>query len=68
MEKEKRDLVPQPLLRPWRLCSRVVPLCTKERGNTATVVFVLCPSHARLLARNGLVSEVEFLGLITQKW
>ena len=28
-------------------------------------VLVLCPAHAHLPARNGLVNEVEFLGLIT---
>ena len=43
MEKEKRtSLVPLPLLHPWRLCSRVVPLCTKERGNAATVLCLPC--------------------------
>ena len=33
----------------------------KERGE-----LVSCPPRARLLARNGLVKEVEFLGLIPQ--
>ena len=28
--------------------------------------LVSCPARARLPARNGLVNEVEFLGLITQ--
>ena len=28
--------------------------------------LVLCPAHARLPVRNGLVNEVKFLGLITQ--
>ena len=37
MEK-KMSLVLLPLLHPWRLCSRVVRLCTKERGNAATVL------------------------------
>ena len=31
-----------------------------------TVKLVSCPARARLPARNGLVNEVEFLGLITQ--
>ena len=30
------------------------------------LAVVSCPAHARLLARNSLVNEVEFLGLITQ--
>ena len=30
--------------------------------------LVSCPARTRLPARNGLVNEVEFLGLITQKW
>ena len=30
------------------------------------VKLVPCPARAHLLARNGLVNEVEFLGLITQ--
>ena len=29
--------------------------------------IVSCPAHMHLPARNGLVNEVEFLGLITQK-
>ena len=29
--------------------------------------FFSCPARAHLLARNGLVNEVEFLGLITEK-
>ena len=32
----------------------------------AEPALVLYPAHARLPARNGLVNEVEFLGLITQ--
>ena len=28
--------------------------------------LVSCPAHAHLPARNSLVNEVEFLGLITQ--
>ena len=28
--------------------------------------LVSCPARARLPARNGLVNEVKFLGLITQ--
>ena len=31
-------------------------------------IIVSCPAHAGLLVRNGLVNEVEFLGLIPQKW
>ena len=31
-------------------------------------IVVACPAQACLLARNGLVNQVEFLGLITQKW
>ena len=42
-----------------------VPL-TRVAYVTACGIVVLCPAHARLLARNGLVNEVEFLGLITQ--
>ena len=30
--------------------------------------LVSCPARARLPVRNGLVNEVEFLGLITQTW
>ena len=30
--------------------------------------LVPCPACTHLPARNGLVNEVEFLGLITQKW
>ena len=41
MEKTM-SLVPLPLLHPWRLCSRVAPLCTKERGNAATVLCLSC--------------------------
>ena len=52
MEKEKKtSLVPLPLLHPWRLCSRVAPLCTKERGNAATVLclpYVVSLLGARL--------------------
>ena len=29
---------------------------------------VSCPAHAHLPARNGLVIEVDYLGLIPQKW
>ena len=29
---------------------------------------VSCPARVRLPAGNGLVNEVEFLGLIPQKW
>ena len=35
-------------------------------GDEARVKVVSCPARARLPARNGLVNEVEFLGLITQ--
>ena len=31
------------------------------------VCLVLCPAHVCLLARNDLVNEVKFLGLIPQK-
>ena len=31
-------------------------------------VLVSCPAHTHLPERNGLVNEVEFLGLITQIW
>ena len=33
---------------------------------TSRVCLVLCPARMRLPVRNGLVNEVEFLGLITQ--
>ena len=49
--------------------------CILKGGDVAlynayiTVVhLVSCPARTRLLARNGLVNEVEFLGLIPQKW
>ena len=32
------------------------------------MVLVLCPACVRLSARNGLVSEVEFLELVPKKW
>ena len=34
--------------------------------NSPPGLLVSCPASARLPARNGLVNEVEFLGLITQ--
>ena len=30
--------------------------------------LVSCPARVRLPARNGLVNEVKFLGLIPKKW
>ena len=45
-------------------------LCRERAGALYHVndinVYFSCPAHARLLARNGLVNEVKFLGLITQ--
>ena len=35
-------------------------------GDEARPLLVSCPARARLPVRNGLVNEVEFLGLITQ--
>ena len=35
-------------------------------GSDKWRIVVLCPTHAHLPARNGLVNKVEFLGLITQ--
>ena len=45
------------------LCHRPFP---PERTGSGALTLVSCPAHACLLARNGLVNEVEFLGLITQ--
>ena len=33
----------------------------------ATDVVVLCPAHTHLPVKNGLVNEVKFVALITQK-
>ena len=44
-------------------------VCAMGRGDTELLEvggLVSCPARARLPARNGLVNEVEFLGLITQ--
>ena len=38
------------------------------RNGLVTAVLVLCPACLHLPVRNGLVNEVEFLGLIAQKW
>ena len=41
-------------------------LCTMQYFHIAHwSMLVLCPAHAHLPARNGLVNEVEFLGLIS---
>ena len=43
----------------------VAAVTTATIGVT-TPCLVSCPARARLPARNGLVNEVEFLGLVTQ--
>ena len=53
----------------------VLVVCTKNHFYAVykwelpcRVALVSCPARARLLVKNGLVNEVEFLGLITQMW
>ena len=40
----------------------------EEVRHCAGRTLVLCLARAHLLARNGLVNKVEFLGLIPKKW
>ena len=54
-------------------CSKKLPerAPTKKQLRVLSIVdqlraLVSCPARTRLPARNGLVNEVEFLGLITQ--
>ena len=49
-------------------CRIVFPLGTvgSGMGGGGRNALVSCPARARLPARNGLVNEVKFLGLITQ--
>ena len=46
--------------------SKCIKLTLWSRRVSRTVRLVSCPPRARLPARNGLVNEVEFLGLIPQ--
>ena len=56
--KSSRIVKQQDVVMPVPLeCSTATKECT---------VLVSCPPRARLPARNGLVNEVEFLGLIPQ--
>ena len=57
----------------WSLVPQAKPLFRKAAGRARKVVswelamtVVSCPSRVRLSARNCLVNEVEFLGLIPQ--
>ena len=66
------DLIPEYLI----LCSRLFflwradsvwdPISKMAYCYTTCAVLVSCPPRARLPVRNGLVNEVEFLGLIHQ--
>ena len=50
----------------WVVCVRGYNLFNAHHAPITMVV--ICLACMRLPARNGLVNEVEFLGLISQKW
>ena len=44
----------------------IVTIAVYATHTASDASLVSCPARARFPARNGLVNEVEFLGLITQ--